>query len=94
MDERQRDAVALRLALRERTDTKEDPMTNRIDRTDAHGISRRDLFKFGTVAAAGVVGAGALASCAPQTSGAGTSDSGAATGEAGTAAGHLREGLP
>ena len=94
MDERQRDAVALRLALRERTDTKEDPMTNRIDRTDAHGISRRDLFKFGTVAAAGVVGAGALASCAPQTSGTGTSDSGATAGEAGTAAGHLREGLP
>lgn len=34
------------------------------------GISRRDLFKFGGLAAAGVVGAGALASCAPQASGA------------------------
>lgn len=32
------------------------------------GISRRDLFKFGGVAAAGVVGASALSACSPQAS--------------------------
>lgn len=39
-----------------------------------NGISRRDLFKFGGVAAVGAVGAGALASCAPKS----TSESSAA----------------
>ena len=54
----------------------------------------------GGIAAAGAVGAGALASCAPQTSGGAASTGGSAsgtgtgTGEAGTQAGHLREGLP
>ena len=42
-----------------------------------NGISRRDLFKFGGIAAAGVVGAGALASCAPQGAGAAGSASAA-----------------
>ena len=41
-------------------------------------VTRRDLFKFGGIAAAGALGAGALAGCAPQTSG--TADSSAAAG--------------
>lgn len=65
-------------------------MTNRMN---SKGISRRDLFKFGGVAAAGVAAAGALASCAPQGS-ASSSSAAAATGEQTTAAGHLRTGLP
>ena len=60
-----------------------------------NGISRRDLFKFGGIAAAGVVGAGALASCAPQGAGAaGSASAASTTDEATTAAGHLRTGLP
>ncbi len=35
--------------------------------THPHPLSRRDLFKMGTCAAAGIVGASALSSCAPQT---------------------------
>ncbi|WP_350455343.1 FAD-binding protein [Slackia heliotrinireducens] len=59
-------------------------------------LSRRDLFKFGSLAAIGAAGAGALASCAPE-GGSGTaagSSADAGTGEVGTAAGHRREGLP
>ena len=60
-----------------------------------NGISRRDLFKFGGIAAAGVVGAGALASCAPQGAGAaGSASAASTTDEATTAAGHLRTGMP
>lgn len=58
------------------------------------GISRRDLFKFGGLAAAGVVGAGALASCAPQATSTAAGAAESATGEATTAAGHLRTGMP
>ncbi|MEG0477454.1 MAG: FAD-binding protein [Raoultibacter sp.] len=63
---------------------------------NTQGISRRDLFKFGGVAAAGVVGAGALSACSPQSKAGG---SGAASGtpastETTVAAGHSREGLP
>ena len=60
-----------------------------------NGISRRDLFKFGGIAAAGVVGAGALASCAPQGTGsAGSASTTSTTDETTTAAGHLRTGMP
>ena len=64
--------------------------------THTNGISRRDLFKFGGLAAAGVVGAGALASCAPQASNGTASAAGTAStsGETTTAAGHLRTGMP
>lgn len=59
------------------------------------GLSRRDLFKFGGIAAAGVVGAGALASCSPQNASS-TSSSSSSTnaGESTTAAGHARTGMP
>ena len=58
-------------------------------------FTRRDLFKFGGVAAAGVAGATFLASCAPS----GGKDSGAtgansASGEVTGIAGHYRSGLP
>lgn len=61
---------------------------------EAGGISRRDLFKFGGVAAAGIVSVGALSSCAPKATGS-TGESGSATTGAETiSAGHTREGLP
>lgn len=62
----------------------------------AAGISRRDLFKFGGIAAAGAVGVGALASCAPQNATEKKADGAASTGanEVTTAAGHLRTGMP
>ena len=57
-------------------------------------LSRRDLFKFGSVAAASVAATGALASCAPQKAdSASAGSSGAAKGTT-IAAGHGREGLP
>lgn len=58
------------------------------------GISRRDLFRFGGLAAAGVVGVGALASCAPANSTSEKARSGENAGQTSTAAGHLRAGLP
>ncbi len=58
------------------------------------GMSRRDLLKFGGVAAVGAVGVSALASCTPksssETSGGDSGTSGAST----TAGGHLTKGLP
>lgn len=63
-------------------------------RHEDKGMSRRDLLKFGGMAAVGAVGASALASCAPkstsETTAGGTSSSGATT----TASGHLTKGLP
>ncbi len=61
----------------------------------SEGISRRDLFKFGGIAAAGVAGAGALAGCSPKAAGSGSksASSGAST-EKTAAAGHDRTGLP
>ena len=60
------------------------------------GVTRRDLFKFGGIAAAGVIGAGTLASCSPS-SGAANADGDTAqqaTEGVTTAAGHTRNGLP
>lgn len=60
------------------------------------GVTRRDLFKFGGIAAAGVIGAGTLASCSPS-SGAANADGNTAqqaTEGVTTAAGHTRNGLP
>ena len=58
------------------------------------GISRRDLFKFGGVAAAGVVGASALASCSPKGSSQSTTASTSSAASETTVAGHLTKGLP
>lgn len=67
-----------------------------------HQVSRRDLFKFGGIAAAGIVGASALSACASE--GSTSSDNKKAdaavdttSAEAGTASfqtGQLREGMP
>lgn len=61
------------------------------------GVSRRDLFKWGGIAAAGALGAGALSACTPQGQGGATGTTGSDsqnTGETTTSAGHRREGLP
>lgn len=65
-------------------------------KTTARDISRRDLLKFGGVAAAGMAAASALTSCAPKgTTGASSgSTNQASSGEQTTAAGHLRTGMP
>lgn len=58
-------------------------------------LSRRDLFRFGGVAAASVAAAGALSSCAPQKASS-TEDGSATSSSQGETivAGHTREGLP
>ncbi len=63
--------------------------------TVTHDISRRDLLKFGGMAAAGMAAAGALSSCAPKGSSSSSSGAeGASSTEETTAAGHLRTGMP
>lgn len=57
-------------------------------------ISRRDLFKFGGIAAAGAVGAGALAACSPSDGGSGGTSGATEEAEFTTAAGHQRVGMP
>lgn len=66
-------------------------------------VSRRDLLKFGGIAAAGIVGAGALGSCSSEGGSSSSSPSGAGNGggspsaeslEVSNSAGHYREGLP
>ncbi|WP_139653440.1 FAD-dependent oxidoreductase [Raoultibacter phocaeensis] len=59
------------------------------------GVTRRDLFKFGGIAAAGVISAGTLASCSPSSNTANAENSAAQPSEGTTtAAGHTRDGLP
>lgn len=63
------------------------------------GVTRRDLFKIGGVAAAGIAGASALSACSPgnggssSSGGSGSSGGSESTGTT-TVAGHGREGLP
>lgn len=66
-------------------------------------VSRRDLLKFGGLAAVGIAGIGTLSSCSPSEGNAanqggstssGGSGSTSTTGGTTTAAGHTREGLP
>lgn len=62
---------------------------------NSRGISRRDLLKFGGVAALGVVGAGALTACSSKDSALAAGDAEQAAGmERCTTAGHLRNGIP
>lgn len=62
---------------------------------NSRGISRRDLLKFGSVAALGVVGAGALTACSSKDSALAAGDAEQAAGmERCTTAGHLRNGIP
>lgn len=58
------------------------------------GVTRRDLFKFGGIAAAGVMGASALSACSPNESTATAGTASAANEGTTTAAGHTRTGLP
>lgn len=58
------------------------------------GVTRRDLFKFGGIAAAGVMGASALSACSPSESTATAGTAAAANEGTTTAAGHTRTGLP
>lgn len=58
------------------------------------GVTRRDLFKFGGIAAAGVMGASALSACSPNESTATAGTATAANEGTTTAAGHTRTGLP
>lgn len=58
------------------------------------GVTRRDLFKFGGIAAAGVMGASALSACSPNESTATAGTAAAANEGTTTAAGHTRTGLP
>lgn len=58
------------------------------------GVTRRDLFKFGGIAAAGVMGASALSACSPNESTATAGSATAANEGTTTAAGHTRTGLP
>lgn len=61
----------------------------------SRGISRRDLLKFGGVAALGVVGASALSGCSAKDSALAAGDAEQAAGmEQCTTAGHLRNGIP
>lgn len=61
----------------------------------SRGISRRDLLKFGGVAALGVVGASALSGCSAKDSALAAGDAEqAADMEQCTTAGHLRNGIP
>lgn len=58
------------------------------------GVTRRDLFKFGGIAAAGIMGASALSACSPNESTATAGTATAANEGTTTAAGHTRTGLP
>ena len=61
----------------------------------SEGISRRDLLKFGGIAAAGVAGAGALNGCSPKSTGGKSKNAaGDAATEKTVSAGHDRTGLP
>ena len=58
------------------------------------GVTRRDLFKIGGIAAAGVMGASALSACSPSTGPTGSDGATSAAESTTTAAGHTRSGLP
>lgn len=62
------------------------------------GVSRRDLFKLGGIAAAGIAGASALGACSPSgtgtASGAGNSTGASSSSGVTASAGHTRTGLP
>lgn len=58
------------------------------------GVTRRDLFKIGGIAAAGVMGASALSACSPSTGSTGSDGATSAAESTTTAAGHTRSGLP
>jgi hypothetical protein len=66
-------------------------------KTNPTTFSRRDLLKFGGLAAAGVAAAGALGACSPKGGDSGSAASGGTTGsndKVTTVSGHTRKGLP